>query len=168
MPKTPRSGPDGLRAAHLVAAARALLDAGRSRTDDAHLRRAESTAYYAMFHCLARVCADRLATSRGAPLRFRTRQNVYRALLHNRARQRCRDERLLAAYPAVIREFARGFVRLQTRRQSADYDPTVVVENSDARRHVEHAARLIRAFENAPEADLRDFALRVLLAERED
>ena len=167
MPKTPGSDPDGLRAAHLVAAARALLDAGRSRTDDAHLRRAESTAYYAMFHCLARVCANRLATSRGAPLRFRTRQNVYRALLHNRARQRCRDERLLAAYPAVIREFARGFVRLQTRRQSADYDPTVVIGNSEARKNVEHAARLIRAFEYAPEADLRDFALRVLLADRE-
>jgi len=166
VPKTPRSGPDGLRAAHLVAAARALLDAGRYRTDDAHLRRAVSTAYYAMFHSLARVCADRLATSRGVPLRPRTRRTVYRALLHNRARQRCRDERLLAAYPAVIREFAHGFAQLQTERQSADYDPTVVVENSDARRHVEHAARLIRAFENAPEADLRDFALRVLLAER--
>ena len=167
MPKTPRSGPDGLRAAHLVAAARALLDAGRYRTDDAHRRRAVSTAYYAMFHCLARVCADRLATSRGAPLRPRTRQNVYRALLHNRARQRCRDERLLAAYPAVIREFAHGFAQLQTERQSADYDPTVVIGNSEAEKNVEYAARLIRAFENAPEADLRDFALRVLLADRE-
>ena len=167
MPKTPGSGPDGLRAAHLVAAARALLDAGRRRTDDAHLRRAVSTAYYAMFHCLARVCADRLATSRGEPLRSRTRQNVYRALLHNRARQRCRDERLLAVYPAVIREFARGFAQLQAQRRSADYDPKVVFRAAEAQKSVDEAERLIHALLDAPEGDLRDFALRVLLAERE-
>lgn len=28
----------------------------------AHLRRAVSTAYYALFHCLARCCADTLVT----------------------------------------------------------------------------------------------------------
>ncbi len=94
--------PEGLRAAALLAAARCLLKAAPQDQDSAHARRAVSTAYYAMFHCLARICADRLGNGRAVRLRPATRQVVY------------------------------------------------------------------RAFENAPEADLRDFALRILLAERED
>ena len=160
--------PDGLRAAALLAAARCLLEAAPQDQDSAHARRAVRTAYYAMFHCLARICADRLGHGRAIRLRPATRRVVYRALQHGRARRRCQNRRPIAAYPEAVREFAKSFAEIQTARHRADYDPSASVSGSEARKSVNAAERLILAFENAPEADLRDFALRVLLAERED
>ena len=160
-------GTDGLRAAELLAAARLLLEAARDGRDSAPARRAVSTAYYAMFHCLARICADRLAANRGVPLRPATRQTVYRALQHGRAKRRCANPQIIAPYPKAIRAFARGFAELQKKRHRADYDPKAVFQAAEAQKSVDEAERLIHALLNAPEADLRDFALRVLLAERE-
>ena len=162
------SDTDGLDSAELLAAARLLLGAARDRQDSAHARRAVSTAYYAMFHYLARICADRLASSRGIPLRPGTRQTVYRSLQHRQAKRRCQNQHLISAYPEAIRAFAEGFATLQDRRRRADYDPTVVFAPSVARKSVDQAEGLIRALRDAPEADLRDFALRVLLADRGD
>ena len=158
---------DGLHAAQLLAAARSLLEAARDSGDSAHARRAVSTAYYAMFHCLARMCADRLARSRGLPLRHATRQAVYRSLQHGRAKRQCTNPRVISAYPKAVRSFAAGFAALQQRRHRADYDPTLAFKVSQARESVDQAEELIRALQGAPEADLRDFALRVLLAERD-
>ena len=160
-------GTDGLRAAELLAAARVLLEAARDGRDSAPARRAVSTAYYAMFHCLARMCVDRLAVNQGVPLRPPTRQTVYRSLQHGRAKRRCMNPRVIAPYPQAIRAFARGFAELQKKRHRADYDPSASFKASQARESVDQAEELIRALQAAPEADLRDFALRVLLAERE-
>lgn len=160
-------GTDGLRAAELLAAARLLLEAARDEQDSAPARRAVSTAYYAMFHCLARMCTDRLAVNQGVPLRTPTRQTVYRSLQHGRAKRRCMNPRVIAPYPEAIRAFARGFAELQKKRHRADYDPSATFRASQARESVDQAEELIRALQAAPEADLRDFALRVLLAERE-
>lgn len=162
------SDTDGLDAIRLLAAARSLVEAARDTHDSAHARRAVSTAYYAMFHCLARVCADQLARSRGTPLRPATRQTVYRALQHGRAKRQCLNERVISAYPAAIRAFADGFAELQRRRHRADYNPSAAFGVLAARKSVDRAERLIRGLQHASEADLRDFALRVLLAERED
>ena len=161
-------GPDGLHAAALLAAARSLLDAAQRQQDSGHARRAVSTAYYAMFHCLARICADRLASYRGTPLRSATQQTVYRSLQHRRARHQCRNRRIISAYPKAVRDFAEGFAELQRKRHRADYDPSATLEASEARESVDQAEELIRALQAVPEADLQDFALRVLLAERED
>ncbi|MDE2659379.1 MAG: hypothetical protein OXI45_04145 [Acidobacteriota bacterium] len=161
-------GTDGLRAAELLAAARLLLEAAQDGRDSAPARRAVSTAYYTMFHCLARMCSDRLAVNRGVPLRSSTRQTVYRSLQHGRTKRRCINPRVIAPYPTAIRAFARGFAELQKKRHRADYDPSTTFEVSEARESVDQAEELIRALLAAPEADLRDFALRILLAERED
>lgn len=161
----PRS--DGLRAPELLAAARRLLEAAPRRRDSAQARRAVSTAYYAMFHCLAQVCADHLARTRGVAPRPATRQLVYRALQHGRAKRQCLNERIVSAYPHGIRAFADGFAELQRQRHRADYDPTAEFGVGAAARSVDRAEGLIRALLASPEAELRDFALRVLLAERE-
>ena len=161
------SDTDGLDSAELLAAARLLLKGARDRQDSAHARRAVSTAYYAMFHCLARTCADRLASSRGIPLRPGTRQTVYRSLQHRQAKRHCQNQRLISAYPEAIRAFAEGFATLQDRRRRADYDPTGVFAPSVARESVDQAEEFIQALQEVPEADLRDFALRILLADRE-
>lgn len=162
MPET-----NGLHPAQLLAAARLLLEAARDGRDSAYARRAMSTAYYAMFHCLARMCADHLAVDRGVPLRPGTRQTVYRALQHGRTKRRCTNRGMISTYPKALRAFARGFVELQRKRHLADYDPTAVIEASEAGDDIDHAERLIRGLQSVQDADLRDFALRVLLAERD-
>lgn len=45
----------------LVAAAQDLVGDGKGAPRQANLRRAISTAYYDLFHCLAECCADALA-----------------------------------------------------------------------------------------------------------
>ena len=49
-----------MEAENLIKTARALLPAKPGRPRNTDLRRAVSTAYYALFHCLARSCADTL------------------------------------------------------------------------------------------------------------
>ena len=46
---------------HLLQMAIGLAEANTGRPRRADLCRAVSTAYYAMFHCLAHTCADSLA-----------------------------------------------------------------------------------------------------------
>ena len=47
-----------MRPPDLIEAARVLTESGPSLPTQARLRRAVSTAYYAMFHCLAATVAD--------------------------------------------------------------------------------------------------------------
>ena len=49
-----------LKASDLLVSAEQQLPSGRGRPLQTHLRRTVSTVYYALFHCLARSCADAL------------------------------------------------------------------------------------------------------------
>lgn len=83
------------------------------------LRRATSTAYYALFHAVARLCADQLVgLEKGWPLAT----PIYRSLEHRRARDTLtamRKERPSSAITIV----ALAFATLQDARHEADYDP---------------------------------------------
>ena len=84
------------------------------------MRRAVSTAYYALFHALARMCADELVG--GSHWRTEEWSRVYRALDHRTAKTV-----LSGAGAASLSPFARSvgasFSELQERRHEADYDP---------------------------------------------
>jgi hypothetical protein len=72
----------------LIVTARRLARANPNRPRQADLRRAVSTAYYAVFHALARQCADRFVGTghnRSRP----AWQQVYRALDHGFAKNAC-------------------------------------------------------------------------------
>lgn len=75
----------------LIETARRLAGAnpGQPRSTQADLRRTVSTAYYALFHCLAGAAADLLAgrASRGSDW-----DQVYRALEHGKARRACQQQ----------------------------------------------------------------------------
>ena len=58
----------------------ALNVRGRPRQSD--LRRAVSTAYYALFHCLAGCCADLLVGDPGANRSLSAWNQTYRGLQH--------------------------------------------------------------------------------------
>ena len=167
MTKNPTAPPpDELGGANLMAVALDLLEAAERRQSSTHLRRALSTAYYAMFHCLARVSADRLIRSRGAARDAAAWLHVYRSLQHRHANRQCLDARALAAHPEVIQRFATYFAGLQEQRHQADTNPAAVFKTADVRRRIHTAAEEIRLFEGASETDQAAFAAWVLLVAR--
>lgn len=81
-------------------------------------RRAISTAYYAVFHALTRLCAKELLTgSRPAP----EYEIVYRALNHGSLKEAFNKEPL-RSNPA-LKEIGNRVIELQTARNLADYLP---------------------------------------------
>ena len=151
---------------HLLQMAIGLADANTGRPRRADLCRAVSTAYYAMFHCLSRTCADSLAgRSRSVGNRAMWRR-VYRALEHRQARTRC--ENLPPAFPDSVREFAKAFAALQSSRHYSDYDPDYPVRKSNATAAINDARTAIGGLLATPASVRRDFAIHVLTKVRPD
>ena len=149
-----------------IATARAMAAMGaRGRPRQSDLRRIASTAYYALFHCLALCCADMLVGGPGADRSRPAWHQTYRALQHGFARQRC-EHRNVANFPSEIRYFARTFVDTQQDRHCADYDPDVSFVKADVMRLIDYAEDAIRRFQQVPARDRRAFAVYVLLPTR--
>ena len=145
--------------------------AGASRQDhqprETNLRRAVSTTYYALFHCLASCCADTIAGDSPAnrdPLAW---NQAYRALNHGTAKNRCEDKgenkSKIERFPPEIRKFAAQFVRFQMKRHSADYDPNANFSRNEVIHDIEVAENVIRCFTKASLKDQRAFVAHVLL-----
>jgi hypothetical protein len=90
------------------------------RPREVFMRRAVSTAYYAMFHALARLCADQLIG--GTHWKTGAWSRVYRALEHKAAKSILRSAEVAGLAPAIA-AFGEAFAVLQERRIQADYDP---------------------------------------------
>ena len=147
----------------LIEAARALTESGRGRPTQARLRRAVSTTYYAMFHCLAATAADLFVGRKRGPAWHR----AYRALEHGKAGNACRQGRTMQAFPVEVRDFARAFVMLQTERQRADYAlDTNAYQKSDVLGYIASAELAIGRFEQAGIDARRAFAAHVLFRQR--
>ena len=147
----------------LMEAARALAESGHAPPTQARLRRAISTAYYAMFHCLAASAADLFIGTERNPAWHRT----YRALEHGRARNACRQAQAMPEFPEEIRDFADAFVELQMARQEADYAlDTAAYRTSDVLGYIVSAERAISRFEQAAVEARRAFAAHVLFRQR--
>ena len=145
----------------LIEVARALAESGDA--PQARLRRAVSTAYYAMFHCLAASAAGLFIGTERGPAWHRT----YRALEHGRARSACRQAQAMPEFPVEVRDFAEAFVVLQIERQGADYAldrPTY--QKSDVRDLIASAELAIGLFEQAAVDARRGFVAHVLFRQR--
>lgn len=101
----------------LLDAAETLLE--KRSTSAAYRRRAVSTAYYAVFHSLAKACTTALVPSARptAPQYIR----FYRALEHGAAFSAFRSEPL--SRDAAFKRIAEVFITLKVRREQADYLP---------------------------------------------
>ena len=141
---------------HLIAVARLLLSAGTAPPTEAQLRRAVSTAYYALFHKVSRAGADRFM---GSDSEARAGYALlYRGFNHGRMRSICKsldvpqfkDElRRQLGKDAVsqdARDFATDFATLQDARHSADYDPRAAFSPSDVSTLIEMADHGLAAF----------------------
>ena len=147
----------------LLAAARELAGAasGQPPPSQASLRRAVSTTYYALFHCMAENCADMLV---GDPDSGRSQlawDQAYRALEHGRAKQRC-GRNLTSRFPVEIRNFAELFAEMQEKRETADYDPAGNFGQSAVIQDINSAETRITQFRQVPKRDRRAFAAFVL------
>ena len=147
----------------LMGTARRLTEPGASQPTQADLRRAVSTAYYALFHSLARAGADLLTgTSRGPAW-----HRVYRALDHGKARDACRQQAARRTFPKEIRVFANAFDSLQEARHRADYALDSWFSKRDVLAIIHTAEDAIGKFEQAAGRHRRSFAVHVLFKRRQ-
>ena len=91
----------------------------------ASMRRAVSTAYYAVFHALCYVCADGLVCWSAKPELL---EPIYRSVDHGTARRILTGEAARRISPALLR-LGDVFANLQKQRHGADYLPPRIVLN---------------------------------------
>ena len=146
----------------LIETARGEMELGSRRPTQASLRRATSTAYYALFHCLASSAANLLIGRIRSPAWHR----VHRALEHGRARSACHHEQV-KGFPTEIRNFAKTFLTLQRARQQADYAlDSSTFYKSDVLVDIASAESAIEQFQQVDVDARREFAAQVLFRER--
>ncbi len=151
---------------HLLQLAADVAEINPRRPRRVDLCRAVSTTYYALFHCLASTCADRLAGRPGTVGNRPMWRRVYRAPDHGQAKARC--ERVPSSFPDSVRHFGRTFATLQKKRHFADYDPDFRIGKSEVMADINDARTAIDRFLEAPASVRRDFAIHVLTKMRAD
>lgn len=140
----------------MIATARKLLSGEPSDTD---LRRAVSSAYYALFH---RLCASFSAIVLHPPeaVFVRASRQAYRYIEHGQAKRSCDEVRARERnFPPGIVAFANSFVELQRFRIEADYQPTVAFDLELARSLVDTAEKAIAAHDGESAEARRAFAV---------
>lgn len=135
---------------------------------DTHLRRATSSAYYAMFHCLAESCASLIAGAYPDDVSESAWTQAYRALDHSMVpnKTRNRNRQIFDRFSPAIKNFANILVDLKAKREAADYNPTQTFTYADVTADINDAAAAIDQFEKTPEPERRSFAIFILLTIR--
>ena len=141
--------------------ARRLLAAGQPSQEA--LRRAVSTAYYAMFHALANSNADLIAGAR-------TQANqdnwtvTYRSLRHFRAQNPLYGWPHLFSQP--VQDFAAVISAAKQRREDADYNPDVEFAQAQVITWIDRAERAIINFNAASPQERAMVAIATLAGQR--
>jgi len=166
----------------LLCVAEDLINTNDGAPHQAHLRRAVSSVYYALFHFLAQQCADNFI---GAEPDTKTAWwQVYRALDHGAARKACEQcvpcrrcisdiakgidsatcERCYSKkFPAAIQDYAELFGTYQDKRHKADYDPFVSFSKKDVTDMIGEVQSTLEAFEGIDIKHRKAFSAFVLL-----
>jgi uncharacterized protein (UPF0332 family) len=120
--------PDEILPESLIASARKLLSENPTQAD---LRVVISTAYFAVYHALARQSAHSLVGDDRVARPNRAWVEVYRGLSHGSCKDAC-DKAKSIGFPDEIEGFANTFVQLQVARKRVDYDPTCELTSNGA------------------------------------
>lgn len=147
--------------AGLLGTARRLTQASLRRPRQSDLKRGISTAYYALFHAIARSNADRLVGT-GASRPEKAWVQAYRALEHGAAKTACQQVPNLGFPPGLV-VVAQAFVALQESRHRADYDPVFRVSRQDAQAAIGQAEVAIRELRRSALHDRNAFAVLLLM-----
>ena len=147
----------------LIETARGLTELSPRRPSQANLRRAVSTAYYALFHSLGATVADALMGKR----RNDAWHQTYRALEHGSARRACQNMQAMREFPLGIQDFAKAFSDLQRVRHQADYALDGRYCKPDVLAEFDKADAAIAWLEEADMQQRRRFAAHVLFKRRQ-
>ncbi len=148
-----------LNPGQLLSVAKLLAEPpARGAPVQAKVRRAISTAYYALFHTLVAAASDLMA---GAKSRGTQRHlAIYRSFEHKRMADVCRQissgklrTDAGAIFDATIQECANAFLDLQENRHEADYDPIRRIPISDAQAAVSRATDAIQMLNASPDSE---------------
>lgn len=132
----------------LLALAQEMAESQTNGLEEASLRRATATAYYALFHALAEMCADQFV---GDATNRRAYVPVYRALDHKTARSRLDQTRSDPDLMLPTEKIRLAFVNLQGKRIEADYIPGVFgYSEHEVRDLITEARAAIDAIERLP------------------
>lgn len=148
----------------MIVTARKLANASPKKPRQADLKRAISTAYYAVFHAMAKDAADMLVGV-GPNRPDKAWAQTYRALAHGEAKSACEAVRKMT-FPVNIQRCADNFVALQQKRHDADYNPEHRVFRADALDAIGLAEEAIDNLKAAPRKDRRAFAVQILMKRR--
>jgi uncharacterized protein (UPF0332 family) len=141
----------------LLTTARQLAQLHQRRPRQADLRRAVSTAYYALFHGLAETAADRLVGATPPARSSSAWSRVYRDLTHHNAKKACVSAEQFSD-SADLLLFTTTFPELQDLRHQADYDPNVRFQHNFVITRIAEASQALAALQRVPRAEQVDFA----------
>jgi uncharacterized protein (UPF0332 family) len=127
-------------------------------------RRAVSTAYYAVFHTLAKLCADELLGA-GSDMRSEEYIRVYRSLEHGTLKTAFKTGPLNQT--VALQKIGNRVVRLQSERIRSDYLPSQQLYTQDqCSALVESAKSAISSIAALSENDRKRLALSLLFKSR--
>lgn len=152
----------------LIVAAEILLASNRRRPTATSLKRAISSIYYALFHSLARDCADLLIGTSGADRSEAAWRQVYRSLDHGFVKTQCGKKDMLRKFPRPIVDFGDLFVSMQRQRHQADYDPFSRFRKTDVVNAIWAAKEVITEYRAVTAKHRRAFAAYVMFKQRSD
>lgn len=153
--------PDANLAKGYLAVAKRLSSTKRPTQSD--IRRSISSSYYAVFHALARACANSLVGRVPSSRSNKAWVEVYRGLSHGVCLKACQQASKVN-FPQCIKDFADAFGQLQEQRHRADYDPNKKFAKADAETWCEIARLSIQQLNSASPLDQRAFATWVLIS----
>ena len=150
----------------LIAVSRLLTATPRPNTQPLQdsLRRAVSTAYYAMFHALASSNADCLVGTPHDSLTEHAWSRIYRGLNHNAAKRNLSQD--WGLFSPQIKQFAETFVQMQEQRHSADYDRNKAFTLSETLALIDLAEAAIEGFMQTDADERKMVAIQSLIGRR--
>ncbi|WP_284165243.1 hypothetical protein [Frigidibacter sp. SD6-1] len=127
--------------------------------NEASLRRATSDLYYVAFHTICEALVEPMFRAGPANKAFvETYTKLYRQLNHGYAERRCKAVAQGGEFSAEIARFAKLFIELKNKRESADYDPLDKFAVSIVRNDLEKVESRLQAFWKADSAERAAFA----------
>lgn len=149
---------------NLIDVAWMLVDHDPGRPRQATLRRAVSTAYYAVFHAICRLCANELAGKSAAP---RDWAAIYRSVDHGTFKS-VREQDLRANHlGAGVHGMLNLIIDLQRDRHDADYNPEPFAYGRlEVRALINSAEVAIIVLDGLSSAEKRAFAVAMLARPR--
>ncbi|MEJ0026899.1 MAG: hypothetical protein WDN01_12805 [Rhizomicrobium sp.] len=160
-----------LDADHLIELAQTLVNArGVGAPRQVVLRRAVSTAYYAVFHVPCGTIAETFVSA-GV---WKSRVLFYRSLDHGKTKDRCKKlgqkplpnkEKIFfeaQAFGQELRDFANTFVQLQELRHQSDYDPDYRLTKALAQQCIDDASKAMADLNSAGDQERNKFLAYIL------